>query len=249
VQLSDNDTEKAGRSALAERLTAVLKLAAPPVALAFRSRDDRSAEQLDAPVAAPNEHGRTGRAPAGCVFWMKAVDRVFATVAEDHANCSVGSFTHGFLSLEEAAGRDDVEAVLAAGWASASDLETLPHLSEKPHSVVYGPLATIALEPDVVLIRINGLALMTLKDAFPKLAVEGKPQCHIIPLAKEFGEPVASVGCALSRARTGLRADEMTCALPASRLSEIVDRLEEAAALDRAMARYAASDAKRFAPA
>lgn len=38
----------------------------------------------------------------------------------------------------------------------------------------------------------------------------------------------------------------MTAALPGATLSEVVERLEAAAGLDRAMARYAAADAKRF---
>jgi uncharacterized protein (DUF169 family) len=66
-------------------------------------------------------------------------------------------------------------------------------------------------------------------------------------MAKEDGLVAASVGCALSRARTGMRADEMTCAIPGARLAEVVERLEATANLDRAMARYAADDARRFA--
>jgi len=42
------------------------------------------------------------------VFWMKAADRTFGTVAEDHGNCSVGSVTHGFKTLDEVAGNSDV---------------------------------------------------------------------------------------------------------------------------------------------
>ena len=44
-----------------------------------------------------------------------------------------------------------------------------------------------------------------------------------------------------------MRSEEMTCALPASRLAQIVPTLEAAARLDRAMASYAGADAQRFA--
>jgi uncharacterized protein (DUF169 family) len=87
---------------------------------------------------------------------------------------------------------------------------------------------------------------MTLRDAFPDMPIEGKPQCHIVALAKERRAPAASVGCALSRARTGMKAEEMTAALPGAVMPELVERLEAAAGLDREMARYAAADAKRF---
>ena len=62
--------------------------------------------------------------------------------------------------------------------------------------------------------RVNGRQLMVLSDAIPGLRVEGKPQCHIVAIAKQDKVPAASVGCALSRARTGMTPDEMTCALP-----------------------------------
>lgn len=65
------------------------------------------------------------------------------------------------------------------------------------------------------MLRANGRRLMVLSDALPGLRIEGKPQCHIVAVAKEQGEVAASVGCALSRARTGMRAAEMTCAIPA----------------------------------
>lgn len=197
-------------------------------------------------MAEPNASGRTGQVPAGCVFWIRATEEEFTTDASSHANCSVGSLTHGFLTLEEAAGRDDVAAVLEAGWVGPEDVKALPRVRERPEHVVYGPLAKCASVPDVVLVRINGLGLMTLFSAVEGLRVEGKPQCHIIAMAKEDGVVAASVGCALSRARTGMRSDEMTCAIPGRLLSETVRRIEETVELDRTMARYAAADAKRF---
>ena len=111
---------------------------------------------------------------------------------------------------------------------------------------MYGPLDETPVAPDVVLLRINGLGLMTLKDAFPEMPVEGKPQCHIVAMAKEQQVIAASVGCALSRSRTGMRPEEMTCVIPGAKLEEAVDTLEATVGLDRAMASYASSDAKRF---
>ncbi len=178
---------------------------------------------------------------------MKAVDQTFATVAADHANCSVGSYTHGLLSLEAAAQRDDIGTLLESGWVGLKDFEALPKVSGEPTTITYGPLANVEGQPDVVLIRLNPLGLMILRDAFPQTAIEGKPQCHIVAIAKERREAVASVGCALSRARTGMSAEEATCAIPGERLAEIVEKLETTADLDWSMARYAAADAKRFA--
>ena len=231
---------------LSDRLIAALKPTAPPLAISFLSKGQAApVARLSDTYPEPNEHGRTGQVPAGCVFWIKGATASFATMAADHANCSVGSFTHGFLTLEEAATKDDVAAVLESGWVDGPSVMALPRVSEKPETVVYSPLAETASAPDVVLLRINGLALMTLKDTFPDLRIEGKPQCHIIAIAKH-GQVAASVGCALSRARTGMRPEEMTCAIPGSRLAEVVAALERTVTLDRMMASYAAADAKRF---
>jgi len=41
----------------------------------------------------------------------------------------------------------------------------------------------------------------------------------------------------------------MTCALPGSRLAEVTAAVERAAAIDTVVAKYAADDARRFAPA
>ncbi len=87
---------------------------------------------------------------------------------------------------------------------------------------------------------------MVLSDAVPELRIEGKPQCHIVALAKEYNQVAASVGCALSRARTGMGPDEMTVAIPGSRLASVVQAVRQTAAVDTVVAKYAADDAKRF---
>jgi len=197
-------------------------------------------------MVAPTDDGRTGRVPAGCVFWMKGAERTFSTVAEDHGNCSVGSVTHGFKTLEDVAGNSDVAALLDSGWVTMDVVPEIPVVTEKPGAVVYGPLAETPIDPDVVLLRVNGKQLMTVADAWPGLRIEGKPQCHIVAIAKEQGEPAASVGCALSRVRTGMNVAEMTMAIPGPRLAEFVDSLAQTATVDSVVARYAADDARRF---
>lgn len=197
---------------------------------------------------APEKDGRTGAVSAGCVFWMHGTKRAFSTTPQDHANCSVGSYTHGLIDFEEAASRDDVGTILEVGWVTPEAAQALPSISPRPAAIIYAPLSQ-ADEADVVLLRISGLGMMTLKDALPDLKIEGKPQCHIIALAKQENIPAASTGCALSRARTGMKAEEMTCALPAARLEEMVEKIEAAAELNRGVARYAGKDGERFAPA
>ncbi|HSO96370.1 MAG TPA: DUF169 domain-containing protein [Acidimicrobiia bacterium] len=231
---------------LAAGLHDTLNLASPPVAITFSDRVPGGVEPFDAPMPNPTPDGRTGRVPAGCVFWVRAADRTFSTVADDHANCSVGSVTHGFKTLDEVAGNADVAALVDAGWVTMDVVPKIPAVHDRPETVTYGPLAETPVDPDVVLLRINGKQLMVLADALPGLRIEGKPQCHIVAVAKQEGEVAASVGCALSRVRTGMPATEMTCAIPGARLPEVVSALSATAQADTTVARYAAQDAKRF---
>ena len=234
-------------SQLASELTAALHLGAPPLAITFSDSPPEGIAPFEDPMPSALADGRTGRVPAGCVFWMKAVDRTFSTVAEDHGNCSVGSMTHGFKTLDEVAGNGDVAALLESGWVTMDVVPQIPVVREKPGAVTYGPLAETTVDPDVVFVRLTARQLMVLSDAIPGLRVEGKPQCHIVAVAKEEGVPAASVGCALSRVRTGMPPTEMTCAIPASKLAETVASIQRNVTADNAVAQYAAEDARRFA--
>jgi len=216
-------------AALSRGLTEVLHPTAPPLAITFSA-------------AVPGGVARTAEAPvAGCVFWMRGVDSTFATVAEDHAGCSVGSVTHGFKTIEDVVGNDDVATLLGSGWVTPEMVPHIPVVTERPGAVTYGPLAHTPVDPDVVLIRLTAKSLMVLSDAVPGLRIEGKPQCHIVAIAKEQGEIAASVGCMLSRVRTQMASTEMTCAIPASKLAQLVDDVRRTAEIDAVVARYAAA--------
>jgi uncharacterized protein (DUF169 family) len=179
---------------------------------------------------------------------MKATDRTFHTCAEDHANCSVGSLTHGFIALEVAATKADVQAMVAVKWVTPEMFPGIPVVKQRPKCVVYGPLADTRIEPDVVFLRVNGKQAMSLHDAMPDMRFEGKPQCHIIPIAKEQGQVALSVGCMASRTRTCMSNTEMTCAIPAGKLGQVLEKLASGCGADQAIAAYAAEDAKRFSP-
>jgi len=239
--------ESGSWESLAEELSGALHLAVAPIAISFGDDAPAGVPAFDEPMSDPTPDGRAGRVPAGCVFWIRAAERTFTTVPEDHGNCSVGRYTHGLASLEEVGSNADIETLVESGWVDPSAFGSIPAVSDRSNVITYGPLSNATCEPDVVLLRVNGRQLMVLSDALPGLRIEGKPQCHIVALAKEHGEAAASVGCALSRARTGMRPDEMTVAVPGSRLAEVVDAVKRTASVDTVVAKYAADDARRFA--
>lgn len=233
-------------SEAADALTEALSLTTPPIAITFSQAAPDGVSPFDGPMAEPTPDGRTGRVPAGCVFWTKALDRTFSTVAADHGNCSVGSLTHGFATLDEVAGRSDVAALVESGWMTMHMIPDIPVIADRPEVVTYGPLTETTQDPDVVMIRVNAKQLMVLRDALPGLRIDGKPQCHIVAVAKQEGEVAVSVGCMLSRARTAMLKTDMTCAIPASRLHDVVRQVQATAATDSIVASYAAEDARRF---
>ncbi|RJF88624.1 hypothetical protein D3874_17840 [Oleomonas cavernae] len=219
-------------AALSQDLAELLGLEHPPVGVSL------SKTLVTMPAAA------VAAQPAGCCFWAPAETLKLQTTPHDHAHCSVGSFTHGLISLHAAASAQDTAALVASGWVTAADLESTPSLPFAPATITYEPLAQ-AEAPDVVLIRLTPLSLMTLQAACPRLSLVAKPQCQIVPRA--FGGRVSvSPGCAVSRVRADLPAGELTCALPASMLASIVDRLRRTTGADRAVAAYAAADRASF---
>jgi uncharacterized protein (DUF169 family) len=241
-----SEPEEASWAKIAEALSGALHLQVPPIAISFDHSTPTAVAAFDEPMSEPTEDGRSGRVPAGCVFWVRAADRTFTTAPEDHGNCSVGRYTHGLASLEEVAGNSDVAALVESGWVEPSAFSSIPAVSEKHQAITYGPLAEANRAPDVVLVRVNGRQMMVLSDAIPAMRIEGKPQCHIVAIAKEQGEVAASVGCALSRARTGMRPEEMTVAIPGERLESVLEAVEHTSAVDSVVAKYAAEDAKKF---
>jgi len=176
-----------------------LSLAIPPIGIAFVGSIPAGIDRIDGTMPPATADGRTGAAPASCVFWIKATQGVFATTAEDHGNCSIGGLTHGFKTMEEIAHNADVVALCEAGWVTPEAVSKIAVARERPKSIVYGPLRDMSVEPSVILLRVNGKQQMLLHDAWPGLRFEGKPQCHIIPIAKERGEIAVSVGCMLHR--------------------------------------------------
>lgn len=220
---------------LGQRLVDLLVLEHQPIAITFHDSVPANGDFFDAPMSDLTSDGRSGRVAAPCVFWMHAHQRTFHTLPEDHGNCSVGRFTHGLADGADIVDKADVGALLEVGWVTMEAFADVAALSWRPAAITYGPLNQTSSTPDLVLLRLNPRQMMEINDAV-NVEFSGKPQCQILPRAADGQVFAASMGCALSRARTGMGENELTCAFPGSRLRELVRNLERVVAADRAVA-------------
>jgi hypothetical protein len=144
------------------------------------------------------------------------------------------------MSLTEAAAGADTAALIGSGWVAAPDFLRTPTVEARAAAISYQPVNGQP-DTDVVLIRLTARSLMSLQAAWPELSLVTKPQCQIVPLAVA-GAVAVSPGCAVSRVRTGLPADELTCAIPAAQLPALLERLERSRMADEKVSAFAAAD-------
>jgi len=205
----------------ARTLTDSLQLSQPPVAIAFR---DSIPEGVSA---------YRGSAPAGCRFWEEAASRVFATVPRDHELCAIGVYTH---HLEGGAGvQTDLQDALKVfgdlGYVRPEDMAFIPVLERTPKVVVYGPLGSIPVPPDVVLLFVKADQTLILSEASQQLEnglppAMGRPACAIVPQALNSGRSALSLGCCGARAYLdALTPDVALYAIPGSKLNAFTERV------------------------
>ena len=95
----------------------------------------------------------TGGVPAGYRFCQEAATEVFATSPSDHDLCAIGTFTHNLETTEahDIDRRDALRVLADLGYVREQDIASIPVLESRSPYVVYGPLASTPLTPDVLL--------------------------------------------------------------------------------------------------
>ena len=212
-------------SGLSQKLTDSLQLTLPPIAIAFRDAVPEGVKAFQ------------GSAPAGCRFWQEAAKQVFATVAADHGLCSIGTYTH---HLEMTAGvQTDLQGAMKVfgdlGYVRPEDMPFIPVLNRQAKVVIYGPLDSIPVPPDVVLLFVKADQTLILSEASQQLEnglppAMGRPACAVVPQAFNTGRTALSLGCCGARAYLDvLTPDVALYAIPASRLEAFAERVESLA--------------------
>lgn len=216
------------------RLSPVLQLPRPPVAVAFRKTAPAGVEKF------------SGREPAGCSFWrIAAAGRTFYTVPSDHYNCAIGSLTHNVpLPKERAKDLDEtISFMVELGYLKMKEVPWIPQLPDTPGVVIYAPLGDTPLDPDVVIFAGRPGRVMLLQEAAVRAGVGapaplfGRPTCMALPAAMASGV-VASTGCVGNRTYTDLGEDEMYVAVPGKALARIADEVQAIAAANDRLSEY-----------
>ena len=117
------------------------------------------------------------------------------------------------------------------GYVREQDIATIPVLKSRPSHVVYGPLASIPLAPDVVLLFGKADQMLILSEASQQVEgglppAMGRPACAIVPQAMNTGRAALSLGCCGARAYLDALTDDVALwAIPGSKLDLYAERI------------------------
>jgi uncharacterized protein (DUF169 family) len=199
-----------------------------------------------------------GPVPAGCVFWEKAMSgQTFYTVASDHYNCAVGSYTHKIALPAERAHElnDTIVFMTQQNYLASAEVPGIPTLARSPGAVAYGPMEGARFKPDVVLVATKPAQAMLIYEAAIKAGAGsavtsalGRPACAILPLTIASRQTSVSLGCKGNRTFTGLPDEEMYVAIPGDKWDAVLGKLAEAREANAAMETYYRDRRKHFSP-
>ncbi len=215
-------------------LAASLDLQQPPVAIAFTNTIPAGIE------------AHSGRVPAGCKFWQDAASGPFATTAEDHNLCAIGVYTHNLQSspAQQTDLMDALKVFADLDYVRPEDLAQIPVLASQPRHVVYAPLASTPLPPDVVLLFVNAGQTLILSEATQQVETQnapamGRPACAIVPQVMNTGRAALSLGCCGARAYLDLLTDDVAIfAIPGAKLEAYTRRIEALAKANAVLATF-----------
>jgi len=216
------------------QLSEALGLPRRPVAVAFR----------DAPPVGVEKFA--GVEPSSCSFWrLAAAGQTFYTVAADHYNCPIGSYTHNVALPPDRA--PELEQTLSLmtgiGYIRMEEVPGIPRLPKPPGAVVYAPLGDMPVEPDVVLFTGRPGRVMLLQEAALRAGVRaqapllGRPTCMALPAALIHGV-IASTGCIGNRVYTDIGEDELYVTVPGQDLPRIAEEAGTIASANRTLLEY-----------
>ena len=219
---------------IANTLAKCLDLHQAPVAICFAGSVPEGIER------------HQDRVPAGCRFWQDAATEAFATSAPDHELCAIGVYTHHLQPspAQQADLMDALKVFGQLGYVRDEDLPMIPVLETQPAHVIYAPLASTPLPPDVVLIFVKASQTLILSEAAQQVDHQiapamGRPACAVVPQVMNTGRAALSLGCCGARAYLDLLTDSVAIfAIPGAKLEAYTRRIEALAHANAVLSRF-----------
>lgn len=186
--------------------------------------------------------------PSACTFWRLAEQHVFYAAADRHQECGVGAMTMGFEVPEDRmpAAMELIGTMVNMGYLDMAETAHLPAV-QKPHQgILYGPLASFPLEPDVALAIVTpaqGMVLAEASDAVtlreqPGLPTMGRPACAAVAWSANQDTVAMSLGCIGARTYVEVPDDRAIVVIPGAALDGVAERLGPLAKANRDLAAF-----------
>jgi uncharacterized protein (DUF169 family) len=197
-----------------------------------------------------------GEVPSACTFWRKAEAGVFYVPAEKHFNCPIGAMTMGFDMPGEVRQQlmGIVEMMTGAGYISADEVANIPSVKRKKSGIVYGPLNSLPMQPDLVLMWLTPRQAMIYSEASGNCrwmemmpAALGRPSCGALPVALEKSQPALSLGCLGMRIFTEVAEDQLLGVIPGNGIENFFQALIAKGQANQAMGEFYTAHKARFA--
>lgn len=207
----------------AEQITSALNLSLEPIAITFTN---------ELPAGIP---GFEGSVPAGCSFWQLAMKEVFATVANDHALCSIGLHTHNLTdapSSQIVELQTSLQAMTGLDYVREDEIPQIPVMSTQNKYTIYGPLSDFPVEIDAVLLFADSQQGLCITEAVARVdgglpPAMGRPACAVIPQVVNNNAAAMSLGCCGARAYIDALDNQVALwALPGDKLLAYAEQLD-----------------------
>ena len=119
----------------------------------------------------------------------------------------------------------------------------MPRLPHTPGVIVYSPLASAPVDPDVVLVAGTPGRMMLLQEAALRAQqttapLMGRPTCMAVPVSFTSDAVVSSLGCIGNRVYTSLPDDEFYTVISAKALEPIAAQLGTIIAANATLEEY-----------
>ena len=190
----------------------------------------------------------TATEPSACTFWRPAEHELFYAAADRHQECGVGAMTMGFEEPDERmpAAMELIGTMVEMGYLDVAETAHLPKVRKSHQGIVYGPLATFPLEPDVALVIVTpaqGMILAEASDAVtlreqPGLPTMGRPACAAVAWSANRDTVAMSLGCIGARTYVEVPDDRAIVVIPGAALDGVAERLGTLAKANRDLAAF-----------